>query len=424
MSEDRVDKEIPKISRRSFVKTAGLAAGSIFMPQPFSIHSPESTASPIVFPGDLIIKKDATNPQTESVTEFGHLPEKTTDSRFWRQVETPCAPPPAYRSACCFSQERGSFILHGGYAYGANHSQTWEFKENHWQQLEEGSTLSLHGHKMVETPLGLLIYGGVILQPKGDFDISDKFYLFDNKTNHWQEIIPDCYYPQDKPALQGIGMTYHPETKSVWIFGGAFGKDVTLGNNTYCLLLPNNYYSKNWYILGRGYSNGETYRAVFEPLAYVKPEDQNIYLYGGEGYDRGDGSGIYSNELWQIHLDETNIISTLSSNPRVDYAGAVRGGYDIKRRQLVLHSGEPTFILYPPYNESVEYDEDSQMWLKIASAANPQAMGRPAAAMNSLTGEVMRFGGSYYDQNHTAQWSNQTWICSPSYKTRLPLVNR
>jgi hypothetical protein len=262
--------------------------------------------------------------------------------------------------------------------------------------------------------------GGVKSLEDGSFATSSEIYLLKNDSQVWEKIEPEVSTAGGKvPQLQGQGMIYNPETKSIWIMAGGFGSPVQLADVTYELSLPG-VVSENWYFNGRG-CREDNYYPVFEPLAFVLPGDKSVYLYGGIGKDRGGGEGVYSTDLWKISQDNTNIVVEKANWPLVDYGGGVRGGFDIEQNQLVLHAGHPTFFLGYPYQETVEYDKTKNEWFKLSSL-DPKVVDKPAVAMNLKTGEMLRFGGSYYDENHSAVWSDETWVCKPIHKTSLPIV--
>lgn len=419
-----------EITRRDFIK--GVAATILGLKYGRSLvanaeNSAQTGKNWPIAPGSYKEPEKAEVSGVKTTTEISRLPEKEKNDREWKKIITKVFPPPSQRSALTYCQKRDSFILHGGYGYDANHNETWEFKNKQWSLIEKGSTPSLHGHKIVETPEGLVMFGGVKLLSGGSYETSNKFYLFSETKNCWQELSPSMETSEGGvDGLQGMGMVYNNETRSVWILAGGFGNPVQLSDGIHELFLPGvwNKNDPNWFYRGMGTETTKNYHPVFEPLAFTYPGDNSAYLYGGIGGDRGGGVGIYSNELWRIYPSNTNVIVNQEAIPFVDYGGSVKGGYDLKSKQLILHAGRPLFYFAYPYSESVEYDKETNSWYKVASPENPPVRGEPAVAMNFSTGELLCFGGSYYDQNGQAQWSTETWICRPIYKIHLPFVQK
>lgn len=352
----------------------------------------------------------------------------------WAEDKPAHAPPPTYRSAIAYDSKNDRWVLHGGYiGRETNHNQTWAYKNGDWTKLEEGSTKAIYGHSIIDTPEGLVMFGGIeILPNKRESAILNEFRILkeDTSGSRWETFVPETQNNQNQriPALQGIGAVYDPNTESVWILGGAslLANRWLLSDTTYQLYLPGKYSKdKGWYLRGVGYQGRTNYHEVVQPLAFMQPGDKKIYLYGGAGYDRGGGIGVFSNELWVIKQTETNIEVSAGTWPKADYAGRIHGAFDPGRNQLVLHSGRATFFFGPDWQESVIYDVKSGAWAKVASTNYPPTVVGPTIATNPKTGEFLRFGGASYNWN-TKEWeySHQTWRCSPVYTLRLPVMRK
>lgn len=407
-------EEAQKISRRTFLKLAGLVGLDA------------------VTGGTLPTQAQSPSSAKEEQEIQWALPKKEDKSRMWAEDKPAHAPPPTYRSAIAYDSKNDRWVLHGGYiGRETNHNQTWVYKNGDWTKIEEGSTKAVYGHSIIDTPAGLVMFGGVeILPNKKESAISNEFRILKEDATgvRWEKFVPETPYNKPIPSLQGIGSVYDPGTESIWILGGAdLSHDKTswiLSNTTFQLYLPGKYSKeKDWYLRGIGYQGQTNYYAVVQPLVFMQPGDEKIYLYGGIGYDRGGGVGIFSNELWTIKPVETNIEVTAGNWPKADYAGEMHGGFDASRNQMVLHSGRATFFFGPDWQESVVYDVKNSTWAQVASINYPPTVVGPTVAMNPKTREFLRFGGASYNSN-TKEWeySHQTWRCSPVYTLRFPIM--
>lgn len=415
-----MSKEGPsKISRRHFLKIGG-AAAVVVLVDPMGIISAEAPVQRRQIIGDYLPEFLTKNKIAGGGSEpLISLPEQEKDDRSWNKIETSLKPPETYRSAMSWSDKLGGFLLHGGWGNNNNHNETWIFKDNQWSNLEKGSAPSLHGHKMTETPLGVVMFGGVIKQPNGTYDTSDQFFLYNQDKNIWEKLSFKWESIHSSPRLQGMGMVYNPETKSVWIMGGGSGSPVQTSDSTFELFIPGASDANDWYLKGMGYLGSFNYPQVFEPLAYCVPGDSATYLYGGLGPD-GQGNVLASTKSFKITNVETNIQVAYSNLPLIDYGGTLRGGYDRRKQELVLNSGRSANFFQPPYQETMEIGKD-HMWYKIKSPLNPPVYDKPAVAISS-TGEMIRFGGNYYDSKGQPQFSDETWLCKPISRVYLPLI--
>lgn len=415
------EKGHTKISRRQFLKIGGAAAVTL-LAAPTRMISADIPLQRGLITGDYLPQ----SPELKNKISGGGsepligLPEQEKDNRSWSKVETSIKPPGTSRSAMCWSDKLGGFLLHGGWSYDTNHDETWVFKNNQWSKLEKGSAPSLHGHKMTETPLGVVMFGGLIKQPNGTYETSDRFFLYNENKNMWEKLSFKWESARPSPQLQAMGMVYNPETKSVWLMGGGSGEPVQASDVTYELFLPGAWDVNDWHLRGMGYQGYFNYRQVFEPLAYCIPEDPATYLYGGLGPD-GLGNVLPSTKSYKITNVETGIQVEYSGLPQIDYGGTLRGGYDPKKQELILHSGESTNFFQPPYQETIEIKKGDTAWYKIKSPLNPPVYDKPAVAINPA-GEILRFGGSFYDRNSQPQFSDETWLLKPIFRTYLPQI--
>lgn len=411
-----------KMSRRHFVQVAfaTLGVGALSL----TIGYPGITSADTPLIGDYPPKSTSQIKILGGGSEpLPSLPEKEKDNRSWYKIETTLKPPRSYRSAICWSEGLNGFLMHGGFSYDANHNETWLFRENKWSKLEQGSTPFLHGHKIVDTPLGVIMFGGVIKLPNGTYGTSNQFFIYNENQITWENLTPKWESARPVPSLQAMGMVYNPKTRSVWIMGGGVGNPVEVSDVTYELFLPGAWDSiDDWYLRGMGYRGYFNYLPIFEPLAYCIPDDQATYLYGGLGPD-GLGNVLPSTKSYRIINIDHDIQIEPSGLTEVDYGGTLRGGYDQKRQELILHSGAPMNFWMPPYRETIEFKMTDLSWYRIKSPTNPPVYDKPAVAINTA-GEMLRFGGSYYNLNHQPQFSNETWLLKPIYRAYLPLTQK
>lgn len=413
------------ITRRHFLKKLG-AVGATVIAAPVissaeSLFSPEQQ-QPFPLPGDFLPhpKKLESQNKSQEITPSA-LPKKENEERIWRKENPTNMPPAAYRSAMAWDEKNQCYILHGGYTGISSHNETWSYQNGDWKKIEQGSTPPLHGHKIVDTPYGLVMFGGVKPTTSNQYVDSNEFFCFTGTT--WEKLIPETSGIKI-PGLQGMGMVYNPELKSIWIMGGASGSDVFLSDVTFELMLPGVWSTESgWYFRGVGNQGNLNINRIFEPLAFTLPSNPEIYLYGGCGYDQGGGVGVFSNSLWQIKTIATAIEVSKANWPLVDFAGAIRGGFDNKHNQLLLHSGRQTYFFGSDYKQSVVFEKANNSWAKISSVLNPPATEKPATALNPNNSELLCFGGASWDGS---KWifSNDTWRCNYNYKIYLPTLQK
>lgn len=420
MAEEKKDL----VSRRRFLGLLGKAgitvAGASLLRPAESLFSQEPS-KPVALPGDFF--PQVSNPAVKVQVEISPsaLPEKENRDRDWKKENPTNMPPAAYRSAMAWDEKNQCYILHGGYTGTTSHNETWSYKNGDWTKIEQGSTPALHGHKIVDTPQGLIMFGGVKPVSPGQYTDSNEFFRFTGTS--WEKIVPDSFGAKI-PGLQGMGMVYSQEHKSIWIMGGASGPDVSLSDATFELLLPG-VWSPNseWVFQGKGYQGSLNINQIFEPLAFTLPDNPDIFLYGGCGYDQGGGVGVYSNKLWDIKGVNTGIQVSNADWPLTDFAGAVRGGFDIKRNQLLLHSGRQTNFFGSNYQQSVVFEKTNNSWARIISPINPPTVEKPASAINPNNSELLRFGGSIWNGSKWV-FSNETWRCNFMYKSFIPISKK
>ncbi len=414
------------MSRRNFLKIAGASSIGVLLASPkleVLADKPKDLPSGLTLNKKLGMRIFGGGDGGEVGIPYppAGLPETEKSTRSWFKLETKLKPPESIRSAICWSKSLNGFLLHGGWVYDTSHNETWLFKGNEWTQIEEGSTPSLHGHKISETPLGVVMYGGSFKEGE-IYKESNQFYLFNQKKNVWENLTvkwEDSLRPP--PALNGSGMVYNPKTRSVWIIGGGYSNDIGKfmpSDGITELFLPGAWDSENWYLKQTGNLNwANFYISLFEPLAYCIPNDPATYLYGGQGPD-GLGNVLPSTISFKISKSITGLQIESSSLPGIDYGGTLRGGYDPLRKELLLHSGEPHDFWSSPYRETLAIGEDN-IWYQVKSSPNPPVCNMPAVAVDTA-GKMIRFGGAHYDGQNRPVYLNETWMLLPSAKIYLP----
>ena len=405
-----------ELPRRGFLQVATAALSSLFIPpQVFNLTLPEQ-------PKNLVAKiksgdfgSDGNN-YPEKPAEYS-LPAEIVTDRKWERILSTENPPASYRQASVYCSSRESTVIHGGWDGVSNRSETWELKNKQWSLLEAGSTPPLSGHKMVNTPHGLFMFGGVITSN----EYSNKAYLFNFNNSQWQEISfsGDLLSP-----LQGMGMMYDQKENVVWVVGGAKGMGIT---NSISLFRPPTEVGGVWQHqkLGQMSETG-TLPLLFEPFVYQRGNDGRVMVYGGlrqESTRRVDSNYVY--ELGYHQDSNYGLIADvqISTQPLVDYAGPVGGGFDLKKGRLVLNGGStPNLFGQINWPESVDYSQKENKWRTVSADGGPRWVTKAAGAMDDK-GNYYRFGGVYYvDGDPYGHFSNETWILKSVYNTHLPLV--
>lgn len=355
--------------------------------------------------------------------------DKITDWQ-WSEDHPKKSPPAGYRQAIAYDPNKDRFVMHGGWGENGQNSQTWVYQNGQWEKLEEGSTPCLHGHKMVDTPFGLMMYGGVKVKPDDSWNVSDGFYVLREIPPYprWQKIKLESTDGSSLPAIQGMGMVYHPDKNVILLLGGSILLDELKDPPTMAFL--NTVYAVYPASTGSVYEDwhlaeltclDQHFEPVFEPLAFSLRGDEAVYLYGGLVWLGDERSGAYSTKLWEIRLEEKGSVRVARAGwPEIDYAGIVRGGSSFAG--LLLWGGRPALdILAGPYPNSVMFK--SGIWKTVSSLLNPPQVDKPAVAVDPKTGKTLFFGGISWDKEK-AQWKywQQTWTGEQRFQELLPLL--
>lgn len=422
--EDTKIPRIPGVSRRDFLKLSAATVVGLALPR--GIREVLQSGS-VRAPEDYQASGVGVNQAPKQNLENYALPEIETTQRQWEKIPVQEKPPAGYRQASVWHPGRESFIIHGGWGNDGNMNQTWEFKDKEWNKLEEGSTGKLSGHKMVCTPSGIFMYGGVRDVGGGKYQPTNKGYLLDESDAgcSWKEIVFDQKNGELPEARQGMGMVYDRSNNVVWIIGGA---DIGgISANIGWIRLPDDNLNSWRYQRVRQFDETGTLPYVFEPLVFAVDGKEPIYVYGG--LRKNNNILINSASSFRVshQVDIYNeVIADVAQSgwPEADYAGPVRGGYDPKRGQLVLSDGtSPDFWVSNKWKQSVQYDLAKGRWETISSRNNPISADKTAEAIDMETGNIFRFGGVNYPTAYGVLL-DETWVLKPMNEIYLPIVSR
>lgn len=380
-------------------------------------------------PGDFFMQCD-NSPEniTRQPSEIQGVPEIKERSRTWEKLAPKNKPPGAYRGAMTFHGDK--FIMHGGWSGTDSLDATWFFQNGNWTEIDAGSTKKLHGHKMVSTPSGPFMFGGVT--PVGtNYEYSDTAYLLANNEDDtwaWNEITIATEPGLILPKLQGYDMVCNEIRKSIFIFGGsAIQGGRNFNNEIFELYLPDSEYnpqSGSYFLTRKTLAEGSQNLpedGIFEPLAYIKPDGQ-LGIFGGR-VNQPPYYALASNLHWQITINSNEQISITQLQVDHDFGGPVRGGYDPRTERLTAFCGNESFYFFgDDYNETIECRPDGT-WITVQSDITPIYTEHPTAAIDPNTGEILRFGGLLWDsENETWIPQTDTYISKTIKKISLPII--
>jgi len=140
----------------------------------------------------------------------------------WQQMHPAVSPPARYGHAMAYDAATKQVLLFGGYGDYAESNDTWTWNGSNWSQVVgKTNPPPRSGHSMAFDALRgeIVLFGGSLSQPTPTW-YSDT-WVWNGKK--WQEMLSAT----PPAARAGHVLAYHKALQSVFMIGGAGGKDVT-----------------------------------------------------------------------------------------------------------------------------------------------------------------------------------------------------
>jgi hypothetical protein len=146
----------------------------------------------------------------------------TFDGNNWQQMQPKVSPPARYGHALAYDAITKQIVLFGGYGNNGDLNDTWTWDGSNWTEVVSPvSPLARSGHAMAfDAKHGeIVLFGGS--HSEGVPTWYSDTWLWDAKG--WHQA-----FTADPPAARaGHVLAYHTARQSVFMIGGAGGKDVT-----------------------------------------------------------------------------------------------------------------------------------------------------------------------------------------------------
>ena len=157
---------------------------------------------------------------SENLPDGSRAPAKDTwewDGKKWTRIAAQGAMPPG-GGAMAYDAKRKQVVLFGGMYGRARSSETWAWDGKVWRKLADAGPAGRNGHAMVFDPRAgvVLLMGGT---PGGGVQFAD-FWQWNGER--WSEIKASGPAPSKRSST---GLTYHPQRKTVLLYGGHFRED-------------------------------------------------------------------------------------------------------------------------------------------------------------------------------------------------------
>lgn len=416
MSDER---SYPRYNRREVLKMGAGLFGELFLGSP-TIRRLERFINPAVIdPNDFLASKTSERKSTTATAP--EAIERTDNTMYWQEVVGGPRPPAAYRQAGIYSESLGGVVVYGGWDQTGCIDQTSFFdpSSNQWHQIEGAGAPKLSGSKMVETRLGVFMFGGIEQISPGVFDVSNKGYLLTNEQGNfrWKQIATNISDNSNK--RQGFGMLVVDDGDKVLIVGGADNYGMT--SRVSEINVPHAP-TDSWEVSQLTPDTGNPLPIIFEPLVWSIGSE--TYLYGGlEEVPIEGGIQRVNVDIPRKLIRANGTLTSLTQSwTRSDYGGAVRGGYDIKKQRLFISCGYPQSFWGNPYDYPVYYKKDTDEWVKVESPkAGPPVLEKPIS-VQLPNGEWLVHAGIHYESNGQPSFQNATWRLKQEHKIFAPVI--
>jgi hypothetical protein len=289
-------------------------------------------------------------------------------------------PPARQNESFAFDPRHDDFVMFGGQTATAILGDTWILQGTAWTQLHPAHAPSARTvAAMVYDPATsqLLLFGGSS-KPAFGGGFSNQTWLWTGTT--WQQL-----HPATSPSPRHYAdMVYDAATSDVILFGGYGG---TYLNDTW------SWNGTTWTQLSPATSPSprDTGALVYDPAS------QTAVLYGGFSLStaRDDDTWSWNGTTW------TQLSPARS--PGFTSPGW-QSAYDTASGQLLLFGGDRNGVSRP---SNGTWTWTGTTWRRLTPALNPPGLGGGAMTYDSVSKQLVLFGG-YTNATGTAL-TNTTW---------------
>ncbi len=277
-----------------------------------------------------------------------------------------------------------------------------KYNINNWKDITSSGPSERYGHAMAYDSKHnkVVLFGG----RNNDWEFFYDTWVYDLETNTWTEIdIPEMF---PDPRIYHA-MIYSPAAERILLFGGENEWEeilddlwvFDLGTNTWDLA---HYDSSPSHIYGRG-----GHSLVYDPF------EEKVYLFGG--YSGYSFDRTYYQDTWLLEYYGDSYAYwynvTPSTGPSVRAFHSMTTIYNSTEnpmdRYAILYGGEVDYI----HGDGIIYDDtwiyDFNRWTQIFPASSPEERFGHTAIYDSMTPQVLLYGGYSPDIDETC---SDTWV--------------
>ncbi|MFH2005055.1 MAG: DUF4215 domain-containing protein [bacterium] len=321
------------------------------------------------------------------------------DGSDWSRVETAHSPPPTYGHAMAYDAVRQKTVLFGG-----QNNDTWEYDGIDWELRSLPESPPILGEPMMTAA-----YGGVVLYGGFNYDSNDYndcTWHYDGTT--WTQNVANCTGLVKPSGRMSAGMTFDTSRNVVVMYGGKRVHGTT------------NYdYDETWEYDGSTWSlrtHGSPGQRFWLQLAYDASRNRVVQFSGVT-----TGSSILDPDTWEY--DGTAWAKVFPANqpsPMVGHALA----YDPDRQVVWMYG-----------NDGHTYSYDGAIWTLVAKSMEPEHRVLQALVFDDQRGETVLFGGAWLNSSYSGaifrpgmwdfngeRWDEREGVVTPPSRTYHAMV--
>jgi hypothetical protein len=310
----------------------------------------------------------------------------------WTDMHPPTGPSARSNHAIAYDSVHDEIVLFGGEGSSGQLGDTWTYdqKTNNWTDMApSGGPSARSGHAMVyDRAHGeVVLFGGYLGYYLGYKELGDT-WTYNLSKNSWTNMTPSV----SPPARGGHSMAYDSARGEVLLFSGRKYSYYYFNDTWAYNLTTNKWINENPTTTPPG--------RCHHAMVYDSSHD-DIIMFGGF---TGPGLILFCDTWTYSHSANNWMNMTPSIEPSARYGHGMV--YDPAHGIVMLFGGETGYG--DGLGDTYTYDPIMNNWTLNPPTA-PVARGYPALAYDSAHGEVVLFGGSYYEASYNYFYDTWTY---------------